>query len=62
LASPNVAWFEQRNAGDPDDNLRVFNGFAFLQLSGAGLKETLYDENGGVAWSANQTASATPGS
>jgi hypothetical protein len=60
LANPNVAWFEQRNAGDADDNLRVFNGFTFLQLSGSGLKETFYDENGGVAWSGNQTASATP--
>jgi hypothetical protein len=49
-ASPNVTWFETRNAADPDDLLRVFNGFVFLQLAGATLKETYYDENGGVAW------------
>jgi hypothetical protein len=49
-ASPNVEWFETRNAADPDDALRVLNGFVFLQLSGATLKETYYDENGGVAW------------
>lgn len=45
--SANVEWFETRNAGDPDDVLRVLNGFVFLQLSGATLKETYYDENGG---------------
>lgn len=50
-ASHMVEWFEKRNAGDPDDNLRVLNGFAFLQLVGDSLTETLFDENGGVAWS-----------
>jgi hypothetical protein len=29
-----------------------------LQLAGAGVNETFYDENGGVAWSANQTKPA----
>ncbi|MFZ0935424.1 MAG: metallophosphoesterase [Bryobacteraceae bacterium] len=58
LANPNVAWFEKRNAGDPNDTLRVYNGFTFLQLTGTGLTETFYDENGRVAWPANQTAPA----
>jgi len=58
LANPNVAWFENRNAGDQNDKLRVFNGFTLLQLAGAGVNETFYDENGGVAWSANQTKPA----
>lgn len=58
LVNPNVAWFEKRNAGDPNDPLRVFNGFTFLELAGAGMKETFYDENGGVAWSENHPASA----
>ena len=59
LANSNVAWFEKRNAGDPNDKLRVLNGFAVLSLSGASLTETLYDENGGVAWSGDQTAPVT---
>jgi hypothetical protein len=58
LDNPNVAWFEKRKSGDPDDNLRLFNGFAFLQLAGAALTETLYDENGGVAWSSTEIAAA----
>ena len=45
-----VEWFEQRNAGDPNCRLRVLNGFVVLQLDGAQLAETFYDENGGVAW------------
>jgi hypothetical protein len=61
LDNPNVAWFEKRKAGDPDDNLRVLNGFAFLQLAGADMNETFYDENGGVAWSSNQSKSAGGG-
>lgn len=52
--NPNVVWFEKRNAGDPADNLRVLNGFTYLQLAGAAMDETFYDENGGVAWSADQ--------
>lgn len=59
--NPNVAWFESRNAGDPNDTLRVLNGFSYLQLTGASLNETFYDENRGVAWSANQAAPATAG-
>jgi hypothetical protein len=61
LENPNVAWFEKRKAGDPDDNLRVLNGFTLLQLAGADMNETFYDENGGVAWSSNQSKSATGG-
>ncbi len=48
--SPNVQWFENRNADDPDDPLRVYNGFVFLQLDGASLSESFYDETGHVAW------------
>jgi hypothetical protein len=59
LANPFVAWFESRNAGDPNDPLRVYNGFTVLQLAGAGLTETFFDENGNPAWSSNQlTATA----
>jgi hypothetical protein len=47
---PNVQWFEQRSANDPDIPKRVFNGFAVLSLNGANIQETFYDENGGVAW------------
>jgi hypothetical protein len=50
--NPNVVWFESRNADDDTDNLRVLNGFTYLQLDGATLNEAFYDENGGVAWSA----------
>jgi hypothetical protein len=46
-----VDWFEKCNAGDPDDNLRVFNGFVCLDLDGPDLVETFYDETGRVAWS-----------
>jgi hypothetical protein len=56
-----VVWFESRNAGDPADNLRVLNGFTYLQLDGATLNETFYDENGGVAWPVPPTAPAGPG-
>lgn len=59
--NPNVVWFESRNAGDPADNLRVLNGFTYLQLDGATLNETFYDENGGVAWPVPPTAPAGPG-
>jgi hypothetical protein len=51
-----VAWFEKRKAGDPNDKLRVYNGFVLLQLSGAGINETFLDENGGVAWVKPATA------
>jgi hypothetical protein len=61
LANPSVVWFEKRNAGDPNDNLRVYNGFTFLQLDGTGLNETFYDENGDVAWVPNQTTPAAAG-
>jgi hypothetical protein len=47
----NVDWFESRPANDPEIPQRVLNGFAMLSLDGPNLKETFYDENGGVAWS-----------
>jgi hypothetical protein len=46
-----IQWFENRNAGDADDKLRVFNGFVCLQLNGPSLVETFYDESGLKAWS-----------
>lgn len=61
LDNQNVAWFEKRNAGDPNDPVRVYNGFTFLQLTGTALDETFYDENSGVAWSSNQTTQASAG-
>jgi len=48
--SPQVEWFEDRNAHDPDIPERVLNGFAVLQLDGPNIKEAFYDENGGTAW------------
>jgi hypothetical protein len=45
-----VEWFEKCNAADPDDTLRVFNGFVTLDLDGPNLVETFYDETGRVAW------------
>ena len=44
-----VDWFEKCHAEDPDDNLRVFNGFVCLDLDGPDLVETFYDETGRVA-------------
>jgi len=49
--NPNVAWYESRSANDPDIPQRVLNGFAMLTFDGPNLKETFYDENGGVALS-----------
>jgi hypothetical protein len=49
--NPKVDWFEARLAKDPEIPHRVLNGFAMLTLDGPNLKETFYDENGGVAWS-----------
>lgn len=48
--STQVEWYEQKNAGDPSDKLRVFNGFALLELDGDNLIETFYDEKGRIAW------------
>ncbi|AXC10648.1 hypothetical protein ACPOL_1300 [Acidisarcina polymorpha] len=45
-----VAWFETCSANDPENKLRVLNGFAVLQLDGPNLAETFYDEDGRVAW------------
>jgi hypothetical protein len=46
----NVEWYETRPANDPDIPERVFNGFTILSLDGPNIRETFYDENGGVAW------------
>ena len=59
MNSPEGLRFESRNAGDPTDPLRVLNGFTYLQLDGANLVETFYDENANVAWSSRQTEPAT---
>ena len=48
--NPNVMWYENRSANDPDIPQRVLNGFAMLYLDGPNIREVLYDENGGVAW------------
>jgi hypothetical protein len=48
--NPNVLWYENRSAHDPDIPQRVLNGFAVLYLDGPNIQEVLYDENGGVAW------------
>ena len=61
LVNPYVDWFENRNAGDPNDKVRVYNGFTLLQLNGANLTETFFDENGGVAWAQSNTTPATAG-
>jgi len=45
-----VTWHEKCNADDPDDSLRIFNGFVQLTLNGPALTETFYDELGRVAW------------
>ncbi|MGI4830415.1 MAG: metallophosphoesterase family protein [Janthinobacterium lividum] len=45
-----IDWHENRLANDPDDPLRVYNGFAVLHLNGPDLTETFHDELGGVAW------------
>lgn len=45
-----VDWYEDRPANDPNDSLRVYNGFVLLELNGPSLKETFYDENGNIAW------------
>lgn len=48
--SSQVVWYEDQSAGDPEDELRVFNGFALLELDANAIKETFYDELGRVAW------------
>jgi hypothetical protein len=48
--SDQVEWFEKKNAGDPDEKLRVFNGFTMLELDADNLTETFYDEKGRIAW------------
>ena len=53
MPNPSVAWYEDRLAGGPGDGVRLLNGFVLLQLEGAGLTETFYDEDGAVAWSSS---------
>jgi len=48
--NPNVVWYENRLAKDPDIPQRVLNGFAVLYLDGPNINEVFYDENGGAAW------------
>jgi hypothetical protein len=45
-----VTWFEDENAKDLEDPVRVLNGFVQLQLDGPTLTETFRDENGNVRW------------
>ncbi len=54
VGSSQVEWFEKKNAGDPDEKLRVFNGFTTLELDADNLTETFYDELGRVAWTAKR--------
>ncbi|UTM59599.1 metallophosphoesterase [Photobacterium sp. CCB-ST2H9] len=46
--NPDIAWYETRNANDPNIPLRVKNGFALVQLQAAQLTESMIDEDGGV--------------
>ena len=48
--STNLDWFERCPANDPDDKLRIFNGFVHLELNGSDLTEIYYDEMNRVAW------------
>jgi hypothetical protein len=50
-----VDWFERCNAGDPDDSLRVYNGFVCLTLDGPTLTEKFYDETGRIAWTPDKS-------
>ena len=59
-AAGRVQWFESCNAGDPDDPLRVYNGFVLLELKGAELVETYYDERGRVAWTPGMADTRCP--
>jgi hypothetical protein len=49
-SDPNVAWYENRPANDPDIPQRVLNGFTMVYLDDANIEEVFYDENGGIAW------------
>jgi hypothetical protein len=50
LDNPQVAWYEDRSADDPDIPERIANGFAVLKLDGPNIQEVFYDEKGGVGW------------
>ncbi|AUH51315.1 metallophosphoesterase [Chromobacterium sp. ATCC 53434] len=47
---PGVEWAETRSADDSRYPERVLNGFVRLELDGAALSETFYDENGYQRW------------
>ena len=49
-AAGKLDWYENCLAGDPNDTLRVYNGFVLLNLNGPNLTETFYDELGRVAF------------
>jgi hypothetical protein len=49
-SNPNVRWYENRLAHDPEIQKRVLDGFAVLYLNGPDINEVFYDENGGAAW------------
>lgn len=48
--NPNVSWWENRRAGDPDFPQRLLNGFAVISLDGPNISESFYDENGNLGW------------
>jgi hypothetical protein len=48
--SNNLDWFERCNASDPENKLRIYNGFVHLELNGPDITEIFYDEIGRVAW------------
>jgi hypothetical protein len=58
VLKPNVLWYENRSAHDPDIPLRVLNGFGMLYLHGSEIDEVFYDENGGTAWASTGRALA----
>jgi hypothetical protein len=59
--NPKVAWVENCSAQDPDDALRLCNGFAVLSLAGVNISETFYDETGRVAWTPDGQSRALAG-
>jgi len=47
---PDVAWYESGSANDPEIPHRVLNGFVYLELDGATLRETFVGEDGSERW------------
>jgi calcineurin-like phosphoesterase family protein len=52
LDLPTVKYFS--NTPNPQAPPRVMNGFAMLEIDGATIKETFYDQTGAVAWSSDE--------